>query len=92
MGHTKATDLLQGFQARTTQPNPRQIFQISMDGPNTNLSFLSTLVKERDPDIPKLLGVWQLFSSYSSWATKQWDQEDYMDTGHDIEVNIISIG
>ena len=50
MGHATADDMMEHFHQATTQLNMRQLWQLSMDGPNVNWKFHEMLQQEMKVD------------------------------------------
>ena len=50
MGHATADDMMEHFHQTITQLNMRQLWQLSMDGPNVNLKFHDMLQQPKKVD------------------------------------------
>ena len=58
LGHTTASDLLQGLKSSVTALNPAGLIQLSMDDPSTNWKPFEELTEDRnitDPELPQLI-------------------------------------
>ena len=58
LGHTTAVNRLTHFKQGISRLDPKQLLQVSMDGPNVNWKFYTDLTKERNSEeLPKLLNI-----------------------------------
>ena len=72
LGHATAADLLKHFNRGIAQLDPKNLLQVSMDGPNVNQKFHQDLVKERQAEeLPGILniGSYGLHSVHGSLQT-----------------------
>ena len=82
LGHTRHLDLLTHFRDLTKDLNPSKLFEISVDGPNTNLKFfneysnkfaettLPSLINIATCNIHIVYGCLQTGESLSGWGLK----------------------
>ncbi|XP_047140612.1 uncharacterized protein LOC124815840 [Hydra vulgaris] len=58
LGHSAASDLLTHFNENLSRFDSSKMYQVSMDGPSTNLKFLDDLNKHRkDNEMPQLINI-----------------------------------
>ncbi|XP_047123731.1 uncharacterized protein LOC124806683 [Hydra vulgaris] len=58
LGHSAASDLLTHFNENLSRFDLSKMYQVSMDGPSTNLKFLDDLNKHRkDNEMPQLINI-----------------------------------
>lgn len=75
-----AQDLLDNFIAGITPLQPKNILQVSMDGPNVNLSFIKKLdekIKEENPDGKHLINI----GVCCQWCDKNWVTDGKVGSG-----------